>query len=64
MWAIQSNLLHPLAAPMSPKVMFKWTDVEHKAFDDINHDVAHNTLLAYPDFKKIYIYVQKPVVTS
>ena len=26
--------------------------MEHKAFDDINHAVAHNTLLAYQDLNK------------
>ena len=37
---------------MLPKVNFKWTNVEQKAFDDIKRAVAHDTLLAYPDFNK------------
>ena len=52
MWAIRSHLLHPLTALTLPKVKFKWTDVEHKAFDEINRIVSHDTLLAYPDFNK------------
>ena len=36
---------------------FKWTDVEQKASDEIKRTVAHNTLLAYPDFnKRFYIH--------
>ena len=52
MWYRRSHLLHPLSALTSPKVKFKWNDVEHKAFDEIKHAVAHNTLLAYPDFNR------------
>ena len=52
MWAIRSHLLHPLTELTLTKVKFKWTDVEHKAFDEINYTVSHNTLLAYPDFNK------------
>ena len=37
---------------MSPKVKFKWTYVEQKAFDYIKRSVAHKTLLAYPHFNK------------
>ena len=28
-----SHLLHTLTALTSPKVKFKWTDMEHKVFD-------------------------------
>ena len=33
---------------------FKWNDAEQKAFDDIKHNVAHDTLLAYPYFNKSF----------
>ena len=57
MWSRRSHLLHPLTAITSNKVKFKWTDVEQKAFDDIKCDVAHDTLLMYPDFnKRFYIH--------
>ena len=46
-WARLSHLLHPLTALTSPKVKFKWTDVEHKVFDEIKRTVARDTLLAY-----------------
>ena len=52
MWAKSSHLLHPLTALTSHKVKFKWTDIEQKAFDDINGAVSQDTLLAYSDFNK------------
>ena len=52
MWARWSHLLHPLTEITATKFKFKCTEVEHKAFDDINRTVAHDTLLAYPDFNK------------
>ena len=52
LWARRSHLFHPLTPLKSPKAKFKWTDVEQKAFDDIKRTVAHDTLLAYPDFNK------------
>ena len=45
MWARQSHVLKPLTALPSNQVWFKWIDVEQKAFDDIKHSVAHDTLL-------------------
>ena len=54
MWYIRSHLLHTLTELTSPKVKFKWNDVEQKAFDDIKRTVAHNTLLAYPDFNNFF----------
>ena len=41
-----------LTAHTSSKVKFKWTDVEEEAFDDIKRTVAHEKLLACPDFNK------------
>ena len=52
MWYRRSRLLNPLTALTSPKVRFKWADVEQKTFDDIKCTVAHDTLLSYPDFNK------------
>ena len=46
MWDRWSHLLHPIMALILPKVNFKWTNVEQKAFDDIKRAVAHDTLLA------------------
>ena len=54
MWDRQSHILHPLTALTSTKVKFKWTGVEQKAFDEIKRTVAHNTILAYPKFNKVY----------
>ena len=48
----QSDLIHPLTVLTSPKVNFKWTNMEQKLFDDIKRTLSHNTLLAYPDFNK------------
>ena len=52
MWTRCSHPLHPLTALTSPKVKFKWTDVEQKAFDEIKRTPDNDTLLAYPDFIK------------
>ena len=35
-------------------VKFKCTDMEKRAFDEIKRTVAHETLLAYPDFNKLF----------
>ena len=35
MLARQSHILHPITELISPKVQFKWTDVEQKWFDKI-----------------------------
>ena len=57
MWAIRSHLLNPLTSLKSPKVKFKWNDVEQKSFDDIKCTFYHENLLAYPDFnKRFYIH--------
>ena len=50
----RSNLRHTLTALTSHKVKFKWTDVEQKAFDDINRAVSQDILLAYPDFNECF----------
>ena len=52
MWSTRLHLLHTLNALMSPKVKFKWTDMEHKEFDYIKRAVTQDTLLTYPDFNK------------
>ena len=52
MWVRRSHLLHQWTEITSPKVKFKWTDVEQKAFDDIKRTVTHDTLLEYPDLNK------------
>ena len=51
-WYRRSHLPHPLTALTSNKVKFKYTNMEQKLFDDIKCDVAHDTLLAYPEFNK------------
>ena len=43
MWDRRLHLLHPLTALTSPKVKFKWTDVEQKSYDEIKRTVAHDT---------------------
>ena len=54
MWAKGSHLLHTLTLLTSPKVKFKWTDMEQKLFDEIKRTVARNTLLAYPYLNKLF----------
>ena len=56
-WSICSHLLQTLTTLTSDKYLFKWTDIEHKAFQDIKRIVTYNTLLAYPDLNEcLYIY--------
>ena len=52
MWVRWSHLLYPWNEITSPKVKFKWTDMEQKSFDDIKYAVTHDTLLAYTDLNK------------
>ena len=47
-----TNWLQYLTALTSTKVMFKWTDVEQKAFDKIKQIAARDTLLLYTDFNE------------
>ena len=54
MWYKLSHILHPLTVITLPKVKFKCTDVEQKAFDKIKCTVARDTLLAYPDLNKCF----------
>ena len=42
----------PLTKLMSPKLPFKWTDVEQKAFDEIKEHISSESLLTHPDFNK------------
>ena len=53
-WARLSHLLHPLTALTSPKVKFKLTGVEYKAFDNIKRTIIHDTLLSYMYFNKFF----------
>ena len=52
MWDKRSHLLQPLTAITSHKVNFKWTDLEHKQFDDIKRALSQDTFLAYPDYNR------------
>ena len=52
MWARRSHLLHPLTTLTLPKVRFKWTDMEKKAFDEIKRTFVHDTLLSYSYFNR------------
>ena len=37
---------------MSPKIPFKWTDDEQKAFEEIKNHITAESLLTYPNFNK------------
>ena len=52
MCARLSHTLEPLTNLMSSKGNYKWADVEHKVFENINRIVACNTLLAYTGLNK------------
>ena len=38
-----SYLLHPLTEITSNRVRFKWTEIEHRAFDEIKRTAARDT---------------------
>ena len=64
MWVRRSHLLHLLTELTSNKVKLIWTRVEHKAFDDIKHALAQDTLLAYTYFNRhfdIHIDSREPI---
>ena len=50
----RSHTLHPLTSLTSPRVKFKWDDVEQKKFDEIKPTVAYNILLEYPYFNTLF----------
>ena len=52
MWDKRSHLLPPSTALTSNKVKFKWTEIEHKGFDEIKRIVACDTLLIHTDFNR------------
>ena len=52
MWPKCSHILQPLTRLKSKNVIFKWTDVEKKAFDEVKRLVACITLLNCPGFNK------------
>ena len=54
MWAKRSHLIHPLTALTSLKELFKWTEVEQKAFNEIKRTVSCEALLIYSDFNKYF----------
>ena len=51
-WTKRSHLLSPLTKLMSPKLPFKWTDEEQKAFEEIKNHITAESLLTYPNFNK------------
>jgi len=54
MWLRRSHVLAPLTALTSVKTKWKWTDEHQKAFDTMKRIMARETILAYPDFNKVF----------
>ena len=54
MWQMRSNTLVPLTRMAPNKRKFKWTKVKQDSFDKIKWIVAHDTLLTYTDFNKMF----------
>ena len=52
MWERRSDTFAPLTNIKSSKVKFKWTITEQDASNEVKRIVAHDTLLAYPDFNE------------
>ena len=61
MWKRRSDLLTPLSALCSPKAKWRWTDVEHKAFEAVKAAISKDVLLLYPDFVSPLTYIPMPV---
>ena len=54
MWIRRSHVLAPLTNLQSPSVPWKWTQTEQEAFDTIKRIMSKETLLAYPNFNKLF----------
>ena len=50
MWIRRSDTLAPLSALTSKEAVWRWTDIEQKAFDTMKKIMSRETLLAYPNF--------------
>ena len=50
MWARRYHASAPLTDIRSSKVKFEWTKTKQYALNEIKRVVAHDNLLAYPDF--------------
>jgi hypothetical protein len=56
MWIRRSHLLAPLARLTSKTVVWKWGEVEAKAFRDMKKVICREVMLAFPDFKPFVIH--------
>eukprot|EP00957_Ditylum_brightwellii_P161059 12262108-Ditylum_brightwellii.AAC.1 len=52
MWKGRAKKLSLLTVLTSKKAKWKWTEVEHQAFEAVKTAVAKNTLLVYPYFNE------------
>lgn len=55
MWVRRSHILAPLARLTSKTVVWKWTEVESKAFHDMKKIICREVMLAFPDFSKPFV---------
>jgi hypothetical protein len=55
MWIRQSHVLAPLSKLCSKNVPWKWTEAHRKAFNKAKKIVAHDVMLAYPNFNKEFV---------
>jgi hypothetical protein len=53
MWHKRSHILAPLTGLVSPLVKYTWGEEQREAFDESKQKVSQETLLAFPDLKKI-----------
>jgi len=54
MWKRRSHIIAPLTEIASPKATWRWGSKEQKAFEDVKNMVSQETMLAYPDFTKVF----------
>ena len=52
MWELCLHILTRLTNMTSSKVKFKWTKIKQDTFDEVKRILAHDTLLAYPNFSE------------
>jgi cbb3-type cytochrome oxidase cytochrome c subunit len=61
MWQKRSHMLAPLTGVVSSLlVKYKWGEEQQKAFEEIKQKVSQETLLAFPDFEKNFMYILMP----
>jgi hypothetical protein len=64
MWPRRSEILAPLTCLTSKDVPFKWTDVEHQAFDKIKQESVAKYFFCTQTLINLFISILMPVIIN